>query len=181
MTRVISIADLKDQKAFSTSGEPLFEEPITKSIPQITFSPEITIQQPEIHVPPTIVYVDAPDLKPVAEAMKGMKDAVLAGISSMEIPAPAINIETTPPTINIETIPPDMTPIANAMHAIAGVFQEISNKADHSEAIKDLLQQIADKPQVSSWSFKLRRDSNGDVEDVDIIPNRDKTQTQVTP
>lgn len=172
MTRTINTADLKGKKVFSISGEPLFEEPIAKSIPQIMFSPEITIQQPEIHIPPTVVYVDAPDLKPVIEAMEGVKDAVLAGMGSIEISAP---------TINIETTPPDMTPIANAMNSIAGVVQEISNRADHSEAIKNLLQQIADKPQVSSWSFKLRRDSNGDVEDVDIIPNREKTQTQVTP
>ena len=104
--------------------------------------------------------------------MEGVKDAVLTGMGSIEISAP---------TINIETTPPDMMPIANAMNSIAEIVQEISNRDDHSEAIKNLLQQIADKPQVSSWSFKLRRDSNGDVEDVDIIPNREKTQAQVTP
>jgi hypothetical protein len=159
---MINTADLKGKKVFSASGEPLFEEPVAKSTQQpFIFSPQITVQSPEINIPATVVNVDSPDLSPAIEAIT---DAILQGMSAITIPAPEITIEAPQPV--------DMAPVAKAMSALAGVMREANSKPDHGEAIIGLLSAIASKPQISSWSFKVKRDANGDVEDVVATPER---------
>lgn len=137
MTRMISIADLKGKKVFSMSGEPLFEEPITKSTVQpLVFSPQISVQQPAINIPPTVVNVEPIDLLPITTAMEDMKDAILHGIAGIEHPTPFVNVE-----------PADLSPLTEAMTQLAEAAKV--RPPGHSEAIIKLLSDIASRPQAT--------------------------------
>lgn len=152
--RTIRLDQAKLLKAIDANGKPLVEEPQPEQPqilvqPNITFSPEIKIPQieiPAINVEQPVVNVAAPSMQPIAEAIQ----------KSIE------NIQ--PPIVQVSA--PDMAPIADAMLMLADAVQ---GKPDHSEAIKDLLQKIADRPTTAQWSFNITRDNHGNISDIKAI------------
>lgn len=155
--RTIRLEQAKMLKAIDGNGNPLVPEPQPDQPqilvqPNITFSPEINVPAPEL---PQVV-VEPPSMEPVADAINQMHTAILDSIA--RIPAPQITVEPQPA--------PNMQPIADAMLLMTDAIQ---NKPDHSEAIKELLQKIADRPSTTQWSFSITRDNNGDIASVQAV------------
>lgn len=147
-----------EQQQPATSPEPAAAPPAAPTInvevaapninvppAEVTIRPEITVQAPD-------VVVNAPDMRPIADALAEMHDGIMESIGAIQIPQPQVTVE--------PQQAPDMTPIAEAMLKVAEAVQA---KPDHSEAIKDLLQKIADRPTTATWSFDITRDNNGNI------------------
>lgn len=154
MTRTIRKSELEGRRYWNADGIPMFEEPrqtpeIIVNPPEITLTPHITVEAPA-------VTVEAPNMQPVADAISQMQATILDSIGSIQ-----------PPSITVEPqAAPDMTPIADAMLLLADAVQA---KPDHNEAIKDLLQKIADRPTTAQWSFNITRDSHGNIANVQAV------------
>ncbi len=133
--------------------------PVIVEAPIINVAPSDVIIRPEIIVQPQAVTVAAPDMQPIADALFEMREAITESAKQpVFIPPAQVSIE--------PQAPPDMTPIANAMIEIAKVEQ---SRPDHSGQILALLQQIAEKPTSAQWTFKVLRDTRGDIEEITAI------------
>jgi len=138
--------------------------PVIVEAPIINVAPSDVIIRPEIIVQPQTVTVAAPDMQPIADAISDMRDTILESIRPVVIPAPIVNFE---PQQAV-----DFAPLSEAMHEIA---EAVKNKPDHSEAIIGLLSAIASRPHTTGYSFKIIRDSHGDIDDVQVLVNRETT------
>lgn len=119
---------------------------------------EVSIR-PEIIVQPQAVTVAAPDMQPIADAIFEMREAITES-ARQQVFVPPAHVSIDPQS------PPDMTPIANAMIEIAKVEQ---SRPDHSSQILELLKQMADRQAAVQWTFKVLRDSRGDIEEITAI------------
>lgn len=152
--RTIRLEQAKLLKAVDENGKPLVAEPQPEQ-PQILVQPNITLT-PEINIPeikmPEIV-VNQPDIHVEAPSMAPVAAAIAKSIN--DIPTPIVQVAA-----------PDLKPVAEAINNMA---EAISSKADHGEAIKDLLQQIASRPQNAKWRFMITRDARGDIESMEAV------------
>lgn len=151
MTRAIRKSELEGKRYWNADGIPMFEEPrptpeIIINPPEINLTPTINVEMPTINVPEL-------NMQPVADAITKSHQSIIESIA--QISAPQITVEPQPA--------PDMTPVADAMLLMAEAIQA---KPDHSEAIKDLLQKIADRATTATWSFDITRDNNGNIASV---------------
>lgn len=152
--RTIRLEQAKLLKAVDENGKPLVAEPQPEqpqilAQPTITLTPEINIPEiklPEIVVNQPDIYIDAPNMEPVAAAIS-------KSISDISTPI-------------VQVAAPDLQPVAEAINNMA---EAITSKADHGEAIKDLLQQIANRPQNAKWKFVVTRDARGDIETMEAV------------
>lgn len=158
MTRTIRLEQAKLMKAVDESGKPLVEEPQPEQQqilvqPNITFNPEIKIPpieipQPAITVEAPVVTVEAPDMTPIAEAITNIEKSIAETVPVIQVAAP------------------DFEPVARAIDNMA---EAISQKEIINNDIKDLLQQIANRPQGARWKFTITRDARGDIESMDAV------------
>lgn len=154
MTRQIRKSELAGKRYWNADGIPMFEEPhptpeIIINPPEINLTPTINVEMPTINVPEL-------NMQPVADAIDQAHKTIIESIA--QIPSPQITVE--------PQQAPDMTPISDAMLKVAEAVQA---KPDHSEAIKDLLQKIADRPTTATWSFDITRDNNGNIASVQAV------------